>query len=105
MYARVTLLEIDTMRASVDEAVAEFTDLVLPRLREQPGYLGVYALTTAEGRAMLVSFWKTADQADAGALVGWYPSVLEEYMTIFRAAPGRERYDVPIAEPPLPASV
>ena len=101
MFARTTLLEIDTVRVPLDEALRQFENAVLPKLRDQPGYLGVYALTTPEGRAMLISFWETADEADASAADGWYPSVLSEFMTMFRSAPGREKYEVRIAELPL----
>ena len=100
MYARTTLLEIDTVRISLDDAVTQFEDLVLPRLWEQPGFQGVYALTTPDGRAMLITFWSTVEQADASAGPGWYPEVLAEYTTLFRSPPGRERYEVRIAIPP-----
>jgi heme-degrading monooxygenase HmoA len=100
MYARTTLLEIDTLRFPLEEALHRFEDAVMPRLREQPGFCGIYVLTTPEGRAMLVTFWETADQADAAAETGWYPEVLAEHTTLFRAPPGRERYEVRIAVPP-----
>ena len=101
MYARTTLLEIDTVRVRVDEALAQFETSVLPRLREQPGFDGLYALATPDGRAMLVSFWDTAEQADASGDPGsWYPDVLAEFMTMFRSPPGREHYEVRLAIPP-----
>jgi hypothetical protein len=103
VYARVTLLEIDTVRVLVDDAISVFRDAVMPRLRDQAGYQGVYALATPEGKAMVVSFWDTAAAADSAA-EGWYPAVLEEYMTMFRSPPGREHYEVRFAEPPLAAS-
>ena len=101
MYARTTLLEIDTLRVSVDEALAQFESAVLPRLREQAGFAGLYALTTPDGRAMLITFWQTADQADTATERGWYPDVLAEFMTLFRSPPGRERYEVRLAVPPV----
>ena len=104
MYARTTLLEIDTLRASVDEAVAQFEASVIPRLNEQPGFAGVYALTTSEGKAMLITFWDTAEQADAESESGWYPAVLSEFTTMFRSPPGRERYEVRVARPPVAVS-
>ena len=100
MYARTTLLEIDTLRVSLDDALAMFESLVMPRLRELPGFLGVYALTTPDGRALLITFWATAEQADASGDTGWYPGVLDEYTTLFRAPPGREHYEVRVAVPP-----
>ena len=100
MFARTTLLEVDTLRSTVDEALVRFNEDVLPRLREQPGFVGLYVLTTPEGHAMLVSFWETAAQADASGSTGWYPAVLDEFTTIFRSPPGRERYEVRVAVPP-----
>ena len=103
MFARTTLLEIDTVRIPLDDALQVFTDSVLPNLHGQPGFLGMYALTTPDGRAMLISFWETAEQADASAASGWYPDVLAEYTTMFRSPPGREHYEVRLAVPPVPA--
>ena len=103
MYARTTLLEIDTLRVPLDDALAQFEASVVPRLREQPGFAGLYALTTPEGRAMLISFWDTAAQADASGDSGWYPDVLAEFTTMFRSPPGREHYEVRVALPPAMA--
>jgi hypothetical protein len=101
MYARVTQLEIDTMRVSVEAAVARFEREVLPDLRAQDGYRGVYVLVTAEGQAILVSFWDTEEQADASGLTGFYPEMLARYVTLFAAPPGRERYEVLVADVPV----
>ena len=103
MYARSTLLEIDTLRVSLDDALEQFQTMVLPQLREQPGFRGLYALTTPAGKAMLLTFWDTAEQADAGTETGWYPEVLAEYTTLFRSPPGRETYEVNVAVPPVTA--
>jgi len=103
MFARTTLLEIDTLRVSVESAAAQFEAAVMPRLQEQPGFRGVYALTTPDGRGLLITFWDTAEQAGAGGESGWYPEVLREYTTLFKAPPGRESYEVRVAMPPVPA--
>src|SRR6266700_9698 len=63
MYARVTLLEIDTLRATVGEALETFRAQTLERLREQLGYRGVWVLATSEGKALLMSLWETEAQA------------------------------------------
>jgi hypothetical protein len=101
MYARTTLLDIDTVRVSVDDALELFEATVLPRLRDQRGFRGLYVLTTPEGRAMLVSFWSSAEEADASVETGWYPEVLSEFTTLFRSPPGREHYEVRVAIPPV----
>ncbi len=99
MYARVTLLEIDTLRVGVDDALKLFEQDVMPGLRDQPGYRGVYAMATPDGKALLMSFWDTAEQAETVENT-WYAGVLEDYMTMFRSPPGRESYEIRLAEPP-----
>ena len=101
MHARVTLLEIDTVRMDMADAVEMYKTEVMPELRAQPGYLGVVVLTTPEGKGLLISLWETAEDADAGADAQWYSDVLEKYVTLFRSPPGRERYEVALAEMPV----
>lgn len=103
MHARITQLEIDTLRISVDDAVAVFEQEVLVRLREQPGFLGVYVMSTPEGKGTLVSFWETREQANSAGSEGWYAGVLADYATLFRSPPGREHYEVRVAIPPVTA--
>jgi hypothetical protein len=101
VHARITQLEIDPVRTSVDAAAAVFEAEVLPALREQAGFLGVYVLSTPEGKATLISFWETAEQADSAGEQGWYTDVLSTYTTLFRSPPGREHYEVRVAVPPV----
>lgn len=101
MHARVTLLEIDTVRMDMADAVQMYKSEVMPELRRQPGYLGVVVLTTPEGKGLLISLWETAEDAEAGADARWYSDVLEKYVTLFRSPPGRERYEVALAEMPV----
>ena len=98
MYSRVTLLEIDTLRTTVDEAVAMFEAEVLPDLREQDGYEGLVVLANPDGKAMLVSVWETEDAAIESAEFAL--EALEHFVTLFRSPPGREQYEVRLAEMP-----
>src|SRR5574341_2350707 len=100
MHARATLLEIDTVRVSLDVALETFRAEVLPRLHEEDGYEGVVVLSNAEGKGLIVSFWSTAEQARTEG--AGYSDTLAQYMTLFRSPPGRESYEVALAE--LPAS-
>jgi hypothetical protein len=99
VYSRVTLLEIDTVRLDMGSAIELFRERVLPELREQNGYEGVYVLTTAEGKALILSLWETEEDA-AGDHGRFYDEQLEQYMTLFREPPGRERYEVALADAP-----
>ena len=102
MNARVTLLEIDTVRVSVDEALSTFETEVLPRLRALPGYRGVQVLATPEGKGLIMSLWDSPEAADSEA-VGFYGDTLAQYTTLFRSPPGRETYEVRMSD--LPADV
>jgi hypothetical protein len=98
VYSRVTLLEIDTLRTTVDEAVELFEATVLPDLREQDGYEGIVVLANPDGQALLVSLWETEE--DAAASAAFAREALERFVTLFRAPPGREQYEVRLAELP-----
>jgi hypothetical protein len=98
MYSRVTLLEIDTLRTTIPAAVERFEELVLPGLREQDGYEGVVVLANPDGKALLVSVWEDEDAANASA--GFASHALDDFATMFRSPPGREGYDVVLAEMP-----
>ena len=98
MYSRVTLLEIDTVRTTISAAIDLFEERVLPHLREQEGYEGVVVLANPDGKAMLVSVWEDEEAANASA--SFATGALEEFVTMFRSPPGREGYEVVLAEMP-----
>jgi heme-degrading monooxygenase HmoA len=102
MIARATMAEIDPVRMSVEEAVELFRESVVPALHEQPGYEGVYVLVSPEGQALVLTFWESEAAADAG-LAGsrsFYSEQVQKFVTLYRAPPGRETYDVVLAEEP-----
>ena len=98
MYSRVTLLEIDTLRADVDDVVQQFETTLLPVIREQPGFEGLLVMVTAEGRGMVVSVWESEEAVAASA--GLAAGAVEEFVTLYRSPPGREHYRVAYAEMP-----
>jgi hypothetical protein len=98
MFSRVVQLEIDTMRVGPDEAAALFAHDVLPGLQEEEGYEGAVALITSEGKGLIATFWDTEDAARDAS--GFSSEQLERFMTIFRAPPGREVYEVAVADLP-----
>jgi heme-degrading monooxygenase HmoA len=100
MVARVTLAEIDTVRMSLEQAVARFEELILPELRELDGYEGVYVLATPDGRALVMTLWENEEAARREIDSGFYRSQVEKFVTIYRSPPGRETYDVLVADEP-----
>jgi len=100
MYARVTQLEIDSMRIDVDDVLPLYKRDVVPLLEQHPGYCGALVLVTPEGRGQVTTLWQTEDQADASAISGFYGDIISKFVTFFRAPPGRERYEVVFADVP-----
>src|SRR3954466_11758936 len=100
MVARVTLAEIDAVRTSIRGAVRMFDESILPDLREQAGYGGCYVLTTPEGKALGMTLWRDEEAAEAGIASGAYGARVEKFVTIIRTPPGRETYDVSVADLP-----
>jgi heme-degrading monooxygenase HmoA len=104
MVARATMAELDPVRMSVEDAVEVFRDSVVPALREQDGFEGVYVLVSPQGQALALTFWRDEEAATAGLAGGrsFYAEQVEKFVTIYRSPPGRETYEVALAEaPPL----
>ena len=104
MFARVTLVEIDTVRIDPAAAVAQFTSQVLPELRAQAGYQGVYVLMNPDGKALLMSLWSAEEQAQSNVASGYYQAQLAKFATVFASPPGREQYAVVLADSPTPST-
>lgn len=102
MTARVTLAEIDIVRIPVDLAVDRFRESVVPALREQAGYEGVYVLLSDEGKVLVLTFWDSEEAADAGiaGTRSFYAEQVGKFVTLYRSPPGREMYDVVLADAP-----
>ena len=100
MVARVTLAEVDTMRMRLEDAIDLYKQSVLPALREQPGYEGAYVLATPEGKAMVLTFWEDEEASASGVASGFYAEQVEKFVTFFRSPPGRDAYEVVVAETP-----
>ncbi len=99
MFARVTLFEIDTLRISPDDALEQFKKLIVPEARKQEGYEGMYVMRTSEGKGLIMSLWANEEAAAAGLTSGYYEEQVAKFVTLFRVPPGREHYEVVIAEP------
>jgi heme-degrading monooxygenase HmoA len=77
---------------------------VLPALEEQFGYEGAYVLTTPEGKAMVLTFWTDEAAARETTESGFYADQVRKFVTFYRTPPGRELYDVALAEAPAVAA-
>ena len=100
MVARVTLFEMDLTNVEVEQALERYKALVLPDLRVQPGYEGVYVMLNPQGKGLLMTLWDTEAAADAGIKSGYYDRQVAKLITLFKEPPGREHYQVVYSELP-----
>ena len=100
MVARVTLFEMDLTNVAVEQALDRYKALVLPDLRVQAGYEGVYVLLNPQGKGLLMTLWDTEEAADAGIKSGYYERQVAKLITLFKEPPGREHYEVMYSELP-----
>jgi hypothetical protein len=100
MVARVTLAEIDPVRVNVEDAVEVFRESVLTALDDEPGFEGAYVLLSPEGKVLVLTLWASNEDAVRGLRSGFYGDQLLKFVTIFRSPPGRDTYNVVVAEAP-----
>jgi hypothetical protein len=107
MVARATIAEIDFVRMGLEESVDLFRDSVVAALREQDGYEGCLVLVSPQGQALALTFWSDEESADAGLEGGrsFYAEQVEKFVTIYRSPPGRETYEVVLADLPVVAPI
>jgi heme-degrading monooxygenase HmoA len=105
MVARVTLAEIDPVRQDPRRAIERFEGELVPALREQEGYEGCYVLLSEEGKVLVLSLWTTEEAALATRMSGFYQAQIDRLSdaVVYRASPGREAYDVVVADAPVSA--
>ena len=107
MVVRTTEAEIDVVRMNPAEAIEVFKQVLIPALHEQDGYEGCYVLLSEEGKVLVLSFWESNEAARATRLSGFYQSQIEKMadFVVYRQGPGREAYEVVVAETPHEAVV
>jgi heme-degrading monooxygenase HmoA len=106
MVARVTPAELDVVRTNPKHAIEMFEEFVVPALSQQDGYEGCYVLLSDEGKVLVLTFWTSDETATASRLSGFYEAQVEKMsdFVVFRAPPGRDAYDVVVADAPVSAS-
>jgi heme-degrading monooxygenase HmoA len=102
MVVRATEAEIDVVRTDPKHAIALFEVSVLPALREEDGYEGCYVLLSPEGKMLVLTFWESEEAATATRVSGFYEAQIEKFaeIVVYRQEPGRETYDLVVAEAP-----
>ncbi len=94
VFAQVVRMQVQSGKA--DEAIAIFTDSVLPAARQQKGFKNAYMLLDrATNRGIGLSLWETQADVEALATNGFYQEQVAKFGAIFAGPPEREVYEVP----------
>jgi heme-degrading monooxygenase HmoA len=103
MVARVTLAEIDPVRQNPRRAIEHFEEELIPALHDQEGYEGCYVLLSQEGKVVVITLWSSDETARATRLSGFYQAEIDKLsdLVVYRAPPGRDEYDVVVADAPV----
>ena len=85
--------------------VSALEESVLPALRDQDGYQGCYVLLSEEGKMLVLTFWEDSQAARETRQSGFYEAQVAKFtdLVLYRQQPGREMYDVVVAEAPQAA--
>ena len=59
-------------------------------------------LLSEQGKVLAVTFWESQAAAEAGlqGTRSFYAEQVEKFVTLYRSPPGREMYDVVVADAP-----
>jgi heme-degrading monooxygenase HmoA len=95
MYARVTF---GTAQAGkVDEITKIMKDSVLPAMKKQKGFKGLYHLGDRNtGKGITIGLWNTEADMKAGESSGFYREQVAKVAPLLAAAPTMERYEVSV---------
>jgi heme-degrading monooxygenase HmoA len=100
MFARVTRFEIDIAAIAAEDAVERFKALILPDLRVQDGYAGLYVLRTHVGKGLLLTLWESQEAAEKGITSGYYEKQVARGVSLSTEPLAREDYEVVYSELP-----
>ena len=98
MYARVTLLEVDVVRTDMGDVLERYRSEVLPTIQSQRGYEGIFVLANEEGMGLVMTLWSDEDALES--TVPLAAGAVDRFTALFRSAPGRESYEVRLADIP-----
>jgi heme-degrading monooxygenase HmoA len=93
MYARLTRLQVRLER--FDHSINIFKESVLPALRKQLGFRGIFLFTNSKtGEGLTLSLWNSEEDAIESEKNHYYQEQLVKVMGFLTAPPVREGYEV-----------
>jgi|SRR5712691_10661412 heme-degrading monooxygenase HmoA len=94
MYARVTAVQYNKAGA-VDEGAQIYRESILPATQQLQGFKDVISLADrSTGKAMVITFWETEADAQAGITSGFVREQAAKLAHLFSGTPTSEVFEV-----------
>ena len=95
MFARLTITQLQVDK--LDEAEKLTKESIIPAAKSQNGFSGAYLLSDNKGQAIMITLWKTEEDAVANEQSGYYQEQVGKIKDWLMAPPVREGYEVKLA--------
>jgi heme-degrading monooxygenase HmoA len=95
MYARATFATAQP--GKIDEIVKVVRDSVLPAMKKQKGFKGMFHLTDrTTGKGVVIGLWNSEADMTAGENSGFYKEQVAKVAPFLAGPPTMERYEVSV---------
>ncbi len=95
MYARLTIATAQPDKT--DESIKIVRDSVLPALKKQKGFKGLFFVTERNtDKGMTISLWNTETDMTAAESSGFYKEQVAKLVPLLAGPATTERYDVSV---------
>lgn len=95
MKARVVSVQVRP--GKTDEAITIYRDSVVPVMKQQKGFKGVFMLTDPDtNKGFSITLWETEADMANGEASGYFKEQLNKFGAVFGAPPISGHYDVSV---------
>ncbi len=101
MFIRMTFVRFKP--GTMPDVQALYNDVVIPKMKEQPGLRFVHFLEQADDRdaGISIAAWDTSQDAERYERTGIYPQLLAQFEQGYAAAPELRSYEVTVSSDPI----
>ena len=101
MFIRMTFVRFKP--GTMPQVQALYNDVVIPKMKQQPGLRFVHFLEQVDDRnaGISITAWDTSKDAEAYEGTGIYPQLLANFERWYAAPPELRSYDVTVSSDPI----
>ena len=97
MHARATTVQVQP--GKMQEAIDLIKDSIIPAVKAQKGYQGLYLMTDAtSSKALAISVWETEADMMASETRGYYQEQIAKLGSLIAGTPTTDHYELSMEE-------